>query len=229
MRTIKKFLRDNLHFFISLWRLGVEKTKIIFKESRSQKSLLLKNEYFILGTIILVIIFFLFAKFENKDTTDKIQTKVNTRTIVLSTAVDQSLSDFYLKIPKINVTAPILQNVDPANKSDYDEKLADGVALMPKMALPGEKGNIFIYGHSSAVEHSSYEEIFAHLNDLNTNDEIDIKYNNRDFSYKVVSKKIVDKNDLSVLDPTPDETLNLMTCWPIGTNNQRLIISAKRK
>ena len=103
------------------------------------------------------------------------------------------------------------------------------VALMAGAAKPGEVGNIFVYGHSSAESYSAYQNIFKKLNDLEEGDEISVTYNKEDFVYVVSNKKVVEKEDISVLDPTKVETLTLMTCWPIGTADKRLIISAPRK
>lgn len=136
---------------------------------------------------------------------------------------------FNIKIPKIDVEAPILVGIDPTNKEAYDSSLNNGVALMQGSSLPGMKGNIFIYGHSSSTVSSPYEKIFASLNDLGSKDEINIYYKGRDLIYAVVEKKIIDKDDFSVLQPTTEETLTLMTCWPIGTSKQRLVVVSLRK
>ena len=90
--------------------------------------------------------------------------------------------------------------------------------------------NIFIYGHSSsAIDSGPYSKIFVPLDKLQKNDEILVSYNNQEYNYQVVEKKIIDKNDVSVLKPTEKETLTLMTCWPIGTDQKRLIIRAELK
>lgn len=134
---------------------------------------------------------------------------------------------YSIKIPKINVDAPVIQGVDPANKDLYNQELKNGVLLMPGSSTPGSgSGNIFIYGHSSAVVESRYSKIFANLNNLKDNDQIIITYSNQNFVYLVNGKKIVERNDLSVLDQTKNETLALMTCWPLGADDKRLIITA---
>jgi len=96
-------------------------------------------------------------------------------------------------------------------------------------ALPGDgKGNIFLYGHSSAEEKSKYSKIFAKMDDLQFGDKIEIVYNKEQFQYTVFDKKIIEEDDFSVLKQTEDEQLTLMTCWPIGTVDRRIIVMAKR-
>ena len=137
---------------------------------------------------------------------------------------------FVLRIPKINIEAPVIQNVDPNDKKKYNEALKTGVLHFPGTTLPGQGSNIFIYGHSSsAIDSGPYSKIFVPLDKLQKNDEILVSYNNQEYNYQVVEKKIIDKNDVSVLKPTEKETLTLMTCWPIGTDQKRLIIRAEKK
>jgi sortase A len=142
----------------------------------------------------------------------------------------EDLGNFSISINKIGIVAPVIRGVDPTNKQKYDQALENGVAHMIGTALPGDgKGNIFIYGHSSAIQKSQYDKIFARLNDLQKKDSILLSYNGTVYYYIVTDKKIVEKTDLSVLAPTDKETLTLMTCWPIGADDKRLIVNAIKK
>ena len=50
------------------------------------------------------------------------------------------------------------------------------------------------------------------------------------FTYVVDSTQIVDPDDLWVLDPTPDPSLTLVTCYPftyIGAAPERFIVRAR--
>lgn len=194
------------------------KDKLI-KVAKILKLIRTKVIYLVLLTIILV---FFFWWQEN----DQI---VKSTTILRVDNIQKDLGNYYLSIPKINVVAPVLLGVDAADKQNYDKALEKGVAQIGT-AFPGEgSGNIFIYGHSSATQKSPYQSIFATLNELIQGDEILINYQGKSYNYVVKKKKIVQKNDLSVLNPTKKETLTLMTCWPVGTNKERLVVSAERK
>ncbi|MDD3086424.1 MAG: sortase, partial [Patescibacteria group bacterium] len=63
--------------------------------------------------------------------------------------------------------------------------------------------------------------------DLEIDDEIKINFNQQEYKYKVSEKKIIPADDLSVLLPTEREILTLLTCWPVGTADKRLIVIAK--
>lgn len=140
-----------------------------------------------------------------------------------STAVKQ----FGLVIDKIGVEVPIVSNVDGDNKLVYLRALKKGVAHYRGTAFPGGGTNIFIFGHSSMTTGSGpYAEVFARLPELTPGDEITVYYQAQELKYKVAKKKIIEKTDVDVLDPTPKEQLTIMTCWPIGSNEKRIIIIA---
>ena len=72
-----------------------------------------------------------------------------------------------------------------------------------------------------------YKEVFKELNKMEVNDEVIAWYQGKKYVYKVTDKKIVQPNEVSVLQPTSSEQITLMTCWPVGTTKERLIIIAK--
>ena len=53
-------------------------------------------------------------------------------------------------------------------------------------------------------------------------------YQGEKFEYRVVEGKVVEKTALEYLKHTDEETLTLMTCWPLGFENKRYIVRAKR-
>lgn len=64
------------------------------------------------------------------------------------------------------------------------------------------------------------------LDTLEDGDEIIVYYNQKKFVYKVTDRTTVKPGDTEVLnarDPNKKE-ISLMTCWPIGTTLERLII-----
>lgn len=142
--------------------------------------------------------------------------------------ISSRIKQFGIKIDKINLIVPVVKNVNGTDKNIYNKELKKGVAHLKGSALPGGGSNIFIFGHSSAfIGSGPYSEIFSKLNNLKWQDKITVFYRNKKFNYSVFEKEIVEKNDISVIKPTKEEELTLMTCWPIGTNKKRLIIKAK--
>ena len=132
-----------------------------------------------------------------------------------------------LVIPKIEVNAPVAWNVDD---SLLNQKLLEGVAHYKGTPLPGERGNVFITGHSSYYSwvRSDYKDVFALLDKLDVGDKIYLQYNQKTFTYSVASSKVVSPDKMEVSNSTADYTLTLMTCVPIGTNLNRLVVTANQ-
>ena len=187
--------------------------------------------------IIFIVIFFfsyfvinapaLIKKFQYTwDTSIKKQAFSKAVTTPTPQAFNQT-AEAQLVIPKIGVDAPIIWNIE--NK-DLNAKLLEGVVHSSGTALPGAVGNIFITGHSSYYSwvQSPYKDVFALLDSIGPGDQIFIKYNNKIFTYQVNTKKIVSPNETSVMNQGNGYNLSLMTCVPVGTNLNRLIISASQ-
>ncbi len=131
-------------------------------------------------------------------------------------------SQFQLSVSKLNIK-------EEAVFVDSND-LSLGLAQLPGSALPGEKGNLFISGHSALNRFiPGQRAIFAKLTDLKKGDEILVEAANSKFKYRVVEIKVVDPSDLSVI-PAPDEVgryISLMTCVPPGLNYKRLVVIGK--
>lgn len=146
--------------------------------------------------------------------------------------------DTRISIPRINKNVPIVP-VPSENllKKDWDalekniqESLKSGVVHYPKTAWPGEKGNIFITGHSSYYPwaEGNFKEVFALLHDVQMNDKIEVYYKQQKYTYKVFDIKVVKPEQIDILDQPDDYILTLMTCTPVGTNWKRLVIVARQ-
>lgn len=131
-------------------------------------------------------------------------------------------SEFQLSVPKLKIEGETVY-VD-------SNDLSKGLAQLPGSALPGEKGNVFISGHSALNRFfPGQNAIFARLMDLKKGDEIVVGAGSTKFVYRVAEIKVVDPSDLSVI-PAPDEQgryISLMTCVPPGLNFKRLVVLGK--
>lgn len=131
-------------------------------------------------------------------------------------------SEFQLSVPKLKIEGETVY-VD-------SNDLSKGLSQLPGSALPGEKGNVFISGHSALNRFfPGQNAIFAKLMDLKKGDEIVVGAANSKFVYRVTEIKVVDPSDLSVI-PAPDEQgryISLMTCVPPGLNFKRLVVLGK--
>jgi LPXTG-site transpeptidase (sortase) family protein len=137
-----------------------------------------------------------------------------------------NLKNDHLYIPKINVDARVSWNVP---QSEEQEKLRESVIQLKGTALPGKPGNIFITGHSSYYWWiGQYTRIFTLLNKMEKGDKIVIVYKNKIYTYRVYDKFTVKSHQTYVLDQGKSKELSLMTCVPIGTNWNRLVVKAKQ-
>lgn len=191
------------------------------------KKLRLNKKFTLAGLIVLVIGAGAYFALWQEGLKPSVLVSIKDATSTPSATVDPKILDFGLKIDKINVLVPVIKNVDGADKAVYNDALKNGVAHFAGTALPGEARNIFIFGHSSSDVKSDYSKIFARLDDLATGDEISVYLEGKEHKYKVSDKKVVEADDLSVLEKGNKEELTLMTCWPIGTKAKRLIVRAK--
>lgn len=170
---------------------------------------------------VVAIAIVVFSLYNNDDFyhTDDLQSDT-----ISTTSIPAIEGNYVLSIDKIDIDVPIVLNVDGKNKSYYLQSLEQGVAHMKDTALPGNKGNVFIFGHSSYYT-GDYREIFARLNEIETGDEIIIKSSTRDYKYKIYQKEIIAADQMDVLDqPQNKSIITLMTCWPLGTTEKRLIV-----
>jgi LPXTG-site transpeptidase (sortase) family protein len=134
-----------------------------------------------------------------------------------------------ITIPKINVHAPV--NYEPSTaESAIQTALQTGVVHYANTALPGQIGNVAIFGHSSNDwwEAGNYKFVFVLLDKLSPGDQISLDYNSKRYTYVVTGAQVVDPTAVSVLNPTPTPTLTLITCSPPGTSLRRLVVTAKQ-
>ena len=134
----------------------------------------------------------------------------------------------FVTIPKLHAQSPVILEVDPWNEKIYKEALKKGVAHAANTSLPGEKGTIFLFAHSSAMpwELTKYNTIFLRLGELQSGDRISIQRDGKIYSYKVREKKEVLPSEVHYLLDTKRTQLILQTCTPIGTSLRRLLVFA---
>lgn len=141
----------------------------------------------------------------------------NTRTI------SPNYSSFNISIPSIGL-------FDSPVQVDSND-LSLGLIQLPGTALPGEKGNLFVTGHSMLPQLAGKDEkaLFAKLPNVKKGDEVKVWVKGSEYTYKIISIKVVKPEDISVISP-PDNTgryITLMTCVPPGLNTKRLVVLGK--
>ena len=136
---------------------------------------------------------------------------------------------FSIQIPTINVFSEVIENVDPYNNKEYLESLKKGIAHAKGTSLPGKKGTIFLFAHSSDVPWriTRYNTAFLKLDFVKNGDEIIVRKNGKVYSYIIYDKKSVWPSEIKYLKEEQGDILILQTCTPVGTSLQRLLIFAK--
>lgn len=120
-----------------------------------------------------------------------------------------------LSIPSISFDAVVVEGTS-------HHALLLGPGHVEDTPAPGEIGNSVISGHR--------DTFFRHIHELEKGDHIIVQRNGKQFHYEVTGKHIVQPTDVSVLKPSKDAELTLITCYPtyyIGPAPERLIVTSK--
>jgi sortase A len=121
-----------------------------------------------------------------------------------------------IEIPAIGVTEYVVEGTDV-------DSLRKGPGHYPDTPLPGERGTAAIAGHRT-----TYGAPFRKIDQLDHGDPIIIDMPDGRFVYRVQNTKIVDDQDLSVLEPAGYRRLLLSACHPLYSAAQRIIVFARQ-
>src|SRR3989339_1867878 len=133
-----------------------------------------------------------------------------------------NVKEYALSIPKLNIKdAKVVVGGEDLTKSL--------IHYLPQ-SLPGEFGNVAIFGHSTLPQlynTKDYKTIFTYLSSLEKGDKIYINVGEYEYEYEVTTLFIVKPKDISVLEQKKDDSyLTLITCEPPGTWLERLVVTA---
>lgn len=120
-----------------------------------------------------------------------------------------------LDIPKIGLSEYVVEGTNTTT-------LRKGPGHYPDTPLPGERGTVAIAGHRT-----TYGAPFREINELRRGNRIVIDMPDGRFIYRVEETKIVDDQDLSVLDRVGYQRLVLSACHPLYSAAQRVIVFAR--
>ena len=141
-----------------------------------------------------------------------------------------------LVIPAINLDSPIVSTgwttVEQGGQASQVWTVVDQVVGWHKTsALPGSTGNVVLNGH-----HNIKGEVFRYLVDVEVGDRVTLYARDQAFEYAITEKQIlkekgepleVRQQNAIWMEPTPDERVTMITCWPYTNNTHRLIVVAK--
>jgi sortase A len=121
-----------------------------------------------------------------------------------------------IEIPRLLLSAIVVEGVGKT-------ALRRAVGHIPGTALPGEAGNVGVAGHR--------DTFFRQLKDLRIKDEIRFSTLKGDFKYEVVSLRVVEPDNVGVLDSSGQNVLTMVTCYPfyyVGQAPKRWIVRARQ-
>ncbi len=128
---------------------------------------------------------------------------------------NQDLPLAILTIDKLNIQVPVFNGTDELN-------LKRGVGRIKGTARVDAVGNLGIAGHRDGF--------FRPLKDIVVGDDMKLLTKTGVVNYRVTSIVIVDPSDVSVLAPTENATITLVTCYPfyyVGHAPKRYIVKAE--
>jgi sortase A len=121
-----------------------------------------------------------------------------------------------IDIPRLGVSVAVLQGT-------RSRTLRLGLGHIDSTPIPGEAGNSGIAGHR--------DTFFRTLKDIRRQDEIQFVTAAGLYHYEVDWMKVVEPNDSSVLAPSTDSALTLVTCYPfyfVGPAPKRFVVHAHK-
>ena len=121
-----------------------------------------------------------------------------------------------IEISSIGLAAMILEGTD-------DSTLRRAVGQIPGTSLPGRSGNVAIAGHR--------DTFFRPLRNIRKDDEIKLSTLNGSYLYRVDSTRVVEPENIQVLEASDEAILTLVTCYPfnfVGSAPKRFIVRASR-
>jgi sortase A len=187
---------------------------------------------------LIVVIIFLFLQYNRVLISNVVAYispgNINPQNIIIDPNVEIKVgSEPKLIIPKINVDVPVNYDVgnDYASQMKAMENGVAHFAIPGASSHPGQVGNTAIAGHSSndLIDSGSYKFIFVQLEKLNVGDTIYANYQSKRYTYVVTKTEVVKPTEVNKLVyPTTKPVLTLITCTPIGTATNRLLVTAEQ-
>ncbi len=120
-----------------------------------------------------------------------------------------------IEIPRLRLSVQVVDG-------DEEEGLAVAAVHLAGTPRIGDLGNAVVAGHRDTA--------FWPLRDVKQGDLIRVRRADGRSAYKVDSIRVVDPDDVSVLQSSPEAALTLLTCYPfryVGSAPKRFVVHAR--
>jgi sortase A len=122
-----------------------------------------------------------------------------------------------VSVPALNIDESITQG------SDW-EALKAGIGQVINGADPEQvDGNVVLAAHNDI-----YGELFRNLDQLKPGDQVTIQTREKIYVYEITHTEIVEPSQVEVLDSQGRATVTLISCYPHGKNDKRIVVFAKQ-
>lgn len=137
----------------------------------------------------------------------------------LKEETSEDLFPTQILIPKVRIALPIF----PAKaRGETWEISEEGASFLRGSGIPGQPGNMVIYGHNK-------NRLLGPIRWLEAGDQVKITNRQKEeFIYEVVETKVVSPQNIEVLSDTAEAILTLYTCTGF-LERQRFIVVARLK
>jgi sortase A len=146
-----------------------------------------------------------------------------------------------IRIPQIGLVSPIFEvswrlgEVDGQPVAEWNT-IPYAVGHHQGTALPGEFGNCVLSGHSRVDQNQSINGVFRRLHELSRGARVEVVDSaGTSHRYTVQSVETLQElgasleqrlSNASLMDPTDDRRVTLITCWPDWGYTHRLVVVA---
>jgi len=137
----------------------------------------------------------------------------------LASAISGTSETARVIIPKIGVEMPITIT------ENERQGLDGGAWLMPGTSTPDKGGNTAFAGHRFRYVPPSSKTFYL-LDKLTIGDEVQVIWQGKEYWYEVTESRIVPPTATEVLQDQGEPTITLITCDPIFSTSNRLVVSA---
>ena len=120
-----------------------------------------------------------------------------------------------LRVPRLDLSLVVVNGTDTSD-------LRRGPGRHEDSFMPGEGQLVYVAGHRT-----TYGAPFSDINELEAGDTITVELPYGSVEYRVTRHRIVEDNDLSVLETHGREELVLQACHPRFFASQRYLVYAK--
>lgn len=131
--------------------------------------------------------------------------------------------DYVMKSVRDRLYIPVAGVDMPIFRSNSDWVLSKGGWLFSNTSTPDAGGNTVIFGHRFKYLPPISNTLF-NLDKVDYGDTFTMTWQGQNYQYVVVEKRIIEPTDLSVLEPSSDSRITIVTCTPLFSTKQRLVI-----